>query len=59
MCWNGHEDFQSYSPDRVSARNCLMWISMVTTASCAEVCWNDQECTGVGHNLGTNWSGAY
>ena len=26
---------------------------MVTTASCAEVCWNDQECTRVGHNLGT------
>jgi hypothetical protein len=44
MCWNGHEDFQSYSPGRVSARNCLMWNTALTTASCAEVRWNDQEC---------------
>ena len=44
MRWNGHEDFQSYSPVFVSARNCLMWNERVATASCAGVCWNDQEC---------------
>ena len=44
MCWNGHEDFQSYSPVFVSARNCLMWNRRLPTASCAEVCWSDQEC---------------
>jgi hypothetical protein len=43
MCWNGHEDFQSYSPGRVSARNYLMWKQRDTTGSCAGVCWNDQE----------------
>ena len=32
MCWNGHEDFQSYSPGRVSARNCLMWNERMATA---------------------------
>ena len=58
MCWSGYEDFQSYSPGRVSARNCLMWNTMLPTASCAGVCWNTQECAGVGHNLGTIPSGA-
>ncbi len=38
------QDFQSYSLDRVGGRNCLMWMSMVTRASCAGVCWHDQEC---------------
>jgi len=56
MRWNGHEDFQSYSPGRVSARNCLMWNTMLPTASCAGVCWNTQECAGVGHNLGTTFA---
>src|SRR6266568_3452542 len=54
-----HQDFQSYSPIRVSARNCLMWNATVATTSYAGVCWNDQECAGVGHNLGTNRSGSY
>src|SRR5215813_13156940 len=49
-----HQDFQSYSPVCVSARNCLMWNTRLPTASCARVRWNDQECAGVGHNLGTN-----
>jgi hypothetical protein len=53
MRWNAPEDFQSYSPGRVSARNCLMWNTRFPTASCAGVCWNDQEGAGVGHNLGT------
>jgi len=39
-----HQDFQSYSPVFVSARNCLMWNTRVTTVSCAGVCWNNQEC---------------
>ena len=39
-----HQDFQSCSPGRASACNCLMWNERVTTASCAGVCWNDQEC---------------
>src|SRR6266446_1713232 len=59
MRWNTHEDFQTYPPVRGSARNCLMWNKRVTTASCAGVRWNDQECAGVGHNLGTNRSAAY
>src|SRR5262249_14484034 len=54
-----HQDFQSYSPIRVSARNCLMSNDGVTTAACAGVLTNDQECAGVGHNLGTNGSGIY
>ena len=53
MRWNAPEDFQSYSPGRVSARNCLMWNRRRPTASCAGVCWNAPECAGVGHNLGT------
>ena len=59
MRWNAPEDFQSYPPVRVSARNCLMWNTRLPTASCAGVCWNNQECAGVGHNLGTNRSGSY
>jgi hypothetical protein len=39
-----HQDFQSYSPGRVSARNCLMWNKRLPTASYAGVCCNDQEC---------------
>ena len=39
----GHEVIIA-SPGRASARNCLMWNERVTTASCAGVCWNDQEC---------------
>jgi hypothetical protein len=31
----------------------------VATASCAGVCWSDQECARVGHNLGTNRSLTY
>jgi len=54
MCWNGPEDFQSYSPGRVSACNCLMWNRRFTTASCAGMRRNDLECASVGHNLGTN-----
>jgi hypothetical protein len=54
MRWNAHEDFQTCSPGCVSARNCLMWNNRVTTASCTGVCWNDPECAGVGHSLGTN-----
>jgi len=53
VCWNGHEDFQSYSPVFVSARNSLLSKETFTTASCAGVRWNDQECAGVGHKLGT------
>ena len=53
MRWNAPEDFQSYSPVCVSARNCLMWNERVTTAPCSGVCWSDQECTRVGHSLGT------
>ena len=52
MCWNGHEDFQSYSPGRASARNCLMWNERVATGASAGMRWNDQECAGVGHSLG-------
>ena len=59
MCWNGHEDFQSYSPVFVSARNSLLSKETFTTASCAGVRWNDQECAGVGHKLGTTRPGAY
>jgi hypothetical protein len=62
MCWNAlecAEDFQSYAPISVSARNCLMWNKRLPTASCAGVCWNAPECAGVGHNLGTNRSGSY
>src|SRR5499427_7677895 len=36
-----HQDFQSYSPIRVSARNCLMSNDGVTTAACAGVLTND------------------
>ena len=53
MRWNAPEDFQSYSPVRVSARNCLMWNTRLPTASCAGVRWNDQECARVGHIWGT------
>ena len=38
------EDFQSYSPGRVSVRNCLMWNRRLPTAACAGVCWSDQGC---------------
>ena len=38
-----HQDFQSYLPVRATARNRLMCKQRVTTASCAGVCWNDQE----------------
>jgi len=41
--WNGPEDFQSYSPVRVSARNCLMWNRRLPKAACARVRWNDQK----------------
>jgi hypothetical protein len=51
--------FSVLFPIRVTVRNCSMWNERVTTASCAGVCWSDQECAGVGHNLGTNGSGAY
>jgi len=40
----GHQDFQSYSPVRVSARKCLLSQARITTVSCAGVCWSDQEC---------------
>ena len=66
LCWSSQEcagvirsvlecaeDFQSFSPRRVSVRNCLTWNKRRPTASCAGVYWNDQECAGVGHNLGT------
>ena len=48
-----HQDFQSYSPGRGSARKCLLSKEGVTTASCAGVRRNEQECAGVGHSLGT------
>ncbi len=43
MRQNGHEDFQSYPPVRVSARKCLTWNEWLPTASCAGVRWYDQE----------------
>src|SRR5215813_5025231 len=49
-----HQDFQSYSLGRGSARKCLLSKDGVTTAACAGVLRNDQECARVGHNLGTN-----
>src|SRR5262249_28330159 len=48
-----HPDFQSYSLGRGSARKCLLSKDGVTTASCAGVLRNDQECAGVGHSLDT------
>src|SRR5215831_20536252 len=39
-----HQDFQSYSLGRGSARKCLLSKAAVTTASCAGVLRNDQEC---------------
>jgi hypothetical protein len=54
VCWNAHEDFQSYLPSRGSVRKYLLSKETFTTASCAGVRWNDQECAGVGHSLGTN-----
>ena len=48
------QDFQPYSPRRGSARKCLTAKDGVTTASCAGVLRNGQECAGVGHSFGTN-----
>jgi hypothetical protein len=53
----GAQDFQSYPLVPVSARNYLMWNTRLPTASCTRVCWNDQECASVGHNLGTTSTG--
>jgi hypothetical protein len=53
------EDFQSYSPVRVSVQKCLILNSRVPTASCAGMIRNAPECAGAGHNLGTNGPGAY
>jgi hypothetical protein len=52
MRWNAHEDFQSYSPVLVSARNCLMWNTRPRRPRALE-------CAGVIRNaleLGTTWA---
>src|SRR5215831_19021394 len=54
-----HQDFQSYSLGCGSARKCLLSNDGVTTASCAGVLRNEQECAGVGHSLGTNHIRSY